>query len=346
MARVQMKDLLEAGVHFGHLTRRWNPKMKPYIYGERNGIYIVDLHQTLEGVETACDFIEKTVAEGGSVLFVGTKKQAQEAMAEAATSCGMFHVTHRWLGGMLTNFQTIRESIFRLKKLKEMERTGDLDRRPKKEAAGLREQRDKLERVLGGIEDMPGMPSALFVVDLREEHIAVKEARRLGIPIVAVVDTNCDPDDVDYVIPGNDDAIRAIKLIAQTVADTVIDACLQRDKTLAESGQRPNPVDMVRHQRQGLDARLRGEEEAAAPAAEAVEVDAEQRAAELEALAAASIAAEDDIAFVAEEPAATAPVADAAPVAEPAVSAAPAVAPADEPAAEAPAADAPTDEPA
>lgn len=346
MARIQMKDLLEAGVHFGHLTRRWNPKMKPYIYGERNGIYIVDLHQTLEGVEAACDYIEKVVAEGGSVLFVGTKKQAQEAMAEAAASCGMFHVTHRWLGGMLTNFQTIRESIFRLKRLKEMERTGDLERRPKKEAAGLREQRDKLERVLGGIEDMPSMPSVLFVIDLREEHIAVKEARRLGIPIVAVVDTNCDPDDVDYVIPGNDDAIRAIKLIAQTVADAIIDACLQRDKTLAESGQRPNPIDQVRRMRQDVDPRLRGADEAAGADAEADEVDAEQQAAELEALAAATIAAEDDIAFVAEEPAAAAPT----PVAEPAVSAAPAVAP-EAPAAPAapaaePAADAPTDEPA
>ncbi len=244
MARVSMKDLLEAGVHFGHLTRRWNPKMKPYIYGERNGIYIVDLHQTLKGVEAACDFIEATVKAGGSVLFVGTKKQAQDAMAQAARQCGMFHVTHRWLGGMLTNFQTIRESIHRLKSYKEMERTGAMERRPKKEAAGLREERSKLERVLGGIEDMPGMPSVLFVVDLKEEHIAIKEARKLRIPVVAVVDTNCDPEDADYVIPGNDDAIRAIKLIAQTVAETVVQACLERDKSLAEGAVRANAVDM------------------------------------------------------------------------------------------------------
>jgi len=267
LARVSMKDLLEAGVHFGHLTRRWNPKMKTYIYGERNGIYIVDLHQTLKGVEAACDFIQQTVGGGGAVLFVGTKKQAQEAMAQAAERCGMFHVTHRWLGGMLTNFQTIRESINRLKQLKEMERTGIIDRRPKKEAAALREERAKLERVLGGIEDMPGMPAALFIIDLKEERIAVAEARRLKIPIVAVVDTNCDPDDADYVIPGNDDAIRAIKLIAQTVSETVIAAAQERDKALGEGVLRANAVDMVRRHRQNLDERLRGRP-AAEPGAE------------------------------------------------------------------------------
>ncbi|MBI5833168.1 MAG: 30S ribosomal protein S2 [Armatimonadetes bacterium] len=309
MARVSMKDLLEAGVHFGHLTRRWNPKMKPYIYGERNGIYIVDLHQTLKGVESACDFIESTVKSGGSVLFVGTKKQAQDAMAQAARQCGMFHVTHRWLGGMMTNFQTIRESIHRLKMLKEMERSGAMARRPKKEAAGLREESAKLERVLGGIEDMPGMPSVLFVVDLKEEHIAIKEARKLRIPVVAVVDTNCDPEDADYVIPGNDDAIRAIKLIAQTVAETVVQACLERDKSLSEGVVRANAVDMVRKHRESIDPRLRGitepESEVAAPVTEAAAEEA----------AVAAIIEADDVTFVAEEAVEEAPVVVAEPAA-------------------------------
>jgi small subunit ribosomal protein S2 len=292
MARISMKELLEAGVHFGHLTRRWNPKMKSYIYGERNGIYIVDLHQTLKGVETACDFIQETVNNGGSVLFVGTKKQAQEAMAQAAEACGMFHVTHRWLGGMLTNFQTIRDSIHKLKTLKELQSSGALDRRPKKEAAGLREEMDKLERVLGGIEDMPGMPSALFIVDLKEERIAVAEARKLRIPIVAVVDTNCDPEDADYVIPGNDDAIRAIKLIATCVSETVIEGCLERDRQVAEGAMRANAVDMVRRHRENVDPRLKGHPGKADVAAEAIS-EAEQEAA-----AVAAISESDDVAFV------------------------------------------------
>jgi small subunit ribosomal protein S2 len=299
MARISMKELLEAGVHFGHLTRRWNPKMKPYIYGERNGIYIVDLHQTLKGVETACDFIQATVAGGGAVLFVGTKKQAQDAMADAAKQCGMFHVTHRWLGGMLTNFQTIRDSINKLKTLKEMEASGALDRRPKKEAAALREERDKLNRVLGGIEDMPGMPAVLFIVDLKEERIAVAEARKLHIPIVAVVDTNCDPDDADYVIPGNDDAIRAIKLVANCVAETVVEACLERDRNVAEGATRATAVDLVRRHRADVDPRLKGHPAVAAADDEAeVEVDLGEAAEPvLDDEVAAAFTTAEDVAF-------------------------------------------------
>lgn len=259
MARVSMKDLLEAGAHFGHLTRRWNPKMKTYIYGERNGIHIVDLHQTLKGVESACDFIYQQVLGGGTVLFVGTKKQAQESVREAAQRCGMFFIAHRWLGGMLTNFQTIRESINKLKNLREMDRQGLLERRPKKEAAQLREQADKLERTLGGIEDLPGMPSVIFVIDLKEEYIAVREARRLHIPVVAIVDTNCDPDEADHVIPGNDDAIRAIKLITDTIAETVVEATQEREKGIGEGTIRASIVDQLRRQRQELDPRLRPE---------------------------------------------------------------------------------------
>ncbi|NUP99654.1 MAG: 30S ribosomal protein S2 [Armatimonadetes bacterium] len=276
MSRVSMKDLLEAGAHFGHLTRRWNPKMRSYIYGERNGIHIIDLHQTLKGVESACDFIYQTVLNGGTVLFVGTKKQAQESVVYAAQRCGMFHVAHRWLGGMLTNFQTIRESINKLKNLREMDRQGILERRPKKEAAQLREAAEKLQRTLGGMEDLPGMPSALFLIDLKEEYIAVREARRLGIPVVAIVDTNCDPDDADYVIPGNDDAIRAIKLITDTVSETIIEATQERENGIHEGTIRSTAVDQIRRQRQDLDERLRpgfqAPEEALEAAAEAESV--------------------------------------------------------------------------
>ncbi len=257
MSRVSMKDLLEAGAHFGHLTRRWNPKMKTYIYGDRNGIHIVDLHQTLKGVEAACDFIYQTTLNGGTVLFVGTKKQAQESTMQGAQRCGMFFVAHRWLGGMLTNFQTIRESINKMKNLREMDRQGLLDRRPKKEAAMMRESYDKLNRTLGGLEDMPGMPSALFVIDVKEEYIAIREAKRLGIPVVAIVDTNCDPDDADYVIPGNDDAIRAIKLVTDTVAETIIEAIQEREKGIADGNIRVSGIDMLRRQRENLDERLR-----------------------------------------------------------------------------------------
>jgi len=221
LASLSMKELLEAGVHFGHQTRRWNPKMKRYIYGARNGIYIVDLHQTLKLFDEAQRFVQEIVAGGGKVLFVGTKKQAQEAIAESAQRCRQYYVNQRWLGGMLTNYTTIRGRVKRLAELNEMQANGTLARLTKKEAALLTEERDKLERYLSGIKDMPQLPDVMVIVDCKKEHLAIAEARRLEIPIVALVDTNCDPDEIDYVIPGNDDAIRAIKLIAGKIADAI-----------------------------------------------------------------------------------------------------------------------------
>jgi len=223
VAVVSMKQLLEAGVHFGHQTRRWNPKMAPYIFTERNGIYILDLQKTVKLLEQAYNFIREVAAEGKSVLFVGTKKQAQESIESEAKRCGMFYVNHRWLGGMLTNFVTISQRIRRLKELEEMENNGMFDVLPKKEVIKLRAEKEKLEKNLGGIKEMRELPGAVFIVDPKKEHIAVREARILGIPIVAIVDTNCDPDEVDYVIPGNDDAIRAIKLITSKIADAVLE---------------------------------------------------------------------------------------------------------------------------
>ena len=223
MASVAMKDLLEAGVHFGHQTRRWNPKMKRYIYGSRNGIYIIDLHQTLKLFDDAQKFVQDTVVGGGTVLFVGTKKQAADAVQEAAVRSRQYFVNARWLGGMLTNFRTIQLRIARLRDLEMMERDGTFLKLTKKEASILGEEKDRLERFLGGIKDMPRLPALLFIVDTKKEHIAVAEARSLGIPIVAIVDTNCDPEEVDYVIPGNDDAIRAIKLISNKIADAIIE---------------------------------------------------------------------------------------------------------------------------
>jgi len=223
VAVVSMKQLLEAGVHFGHQTRRWNPKMAPYIFTERNGIYILDLQKTVKLLEQAYNFIREVAAEGKSVLFVGTKKQAQESIESEAKRCGMFYVNHRWLGGMLTNFATISQRIRRLKELEEMENNGMFDVLPKKEVMKLRAEKEKLEKNLGGIKEMRELPGAVFIVDPKKEHIAVREARILGIPIVAIVDTNCDPDEVDYVIPGNDDAIRAIKLITSKIADAVLE---------------------------------------------------------------------------------------------------------------------------
>ena len=216
-----MKELLEAGVHFGHRTHRWNPKMKRYIYGGRNGIYIIDLHQTLKLFEDARTFIQEIASTGDPILFVGTKKQAQDSVETSAKQCGMYFVSQRWLGGMLTNYRTIQTRIGRLAELNKMETDGTFDALTKKEAAKLREQRDKLERYLGGIKEMPKMPGAIFIVDLKKERIALLEARKLGIPVVAIVDTNCDPDEVDYVIPGNDDAIRAIKLISGKLAEAI-----------------------------------------------------------------------------------------------------------------------------
>ncbi|MGI6552164.1 MAG: 30S ribosomal protein S2 [Clostridia bacterium] len=224
MAVISMKQLLEAGVHFGHQTRRWNPKMAPYIFTERNGIYIIDLQKTVKKMEEAYNFVRDLVSEGKSILFVGTKKQAQESIKEEAERCGMFYVNERWLGGMLTNFQTIRLRINRLHELNRMEEEGRLALLPKKEAAQLLAERDKLQRFLGGIKDMKELPGAVYIVDPRKERIALAEARRLGLPVVAIVDTNCDPDEVDYVIPGNDDAIRAVRLITSKIADAVLEA--------------------------------------------------------------------------------------------------------------------------
>jgi small subunit ribosomal protein S2 len=224
MAVVSMKQLLEAGVHFGHQTKRWNPKMKKYIYDARNDIHIIDLQMTVGLIEEAYKFVHSVVTEGKSVLFVGKKKQAKEAVQSEAERCGMFFANQRWLGGTLTNFQTIRTRVDKLNKLNQMEAIGEFDLLPKKEVIKLKAERDMLERNLGGIKNMRTLPGALFVVDLKVEHIAIKEARTLGIPIVGLVDTNCDPDEVDYVIPGNDDAIRAIKLIASVLANAIIAA--------------------------------------------------------------------------------------------------------------------------
>ncbi|NLM26067.1 MAG: 30S ribosomal protein S2 [Firmicutes bacterium] len=224
MAVISMKQLLEAGVHFGHQTRRWNPKMAEYIFTERNGIYIIDLQKTVRKVEEAYAFIRDIVDQGESVLFVGTKKQAQETIKEEAERCGMFYVNQRWLGGMLTNFKTIKTRIARLQKLEQMKEDGTFNILPKKEVQKLEKELEKLNRFLGGIREMKDLPGALFVVDPRKERIAVAEARKLGIPVVAIVDTNCDPDEADYVIPGNDDAIRAVRLLTATIANAVIEA--------------------------------------------------------------------------------------------------------------------------
>ncbi len=223
MAVVSMKQLLEAGVHFGHQTRRWNPKMAPYIFTERNGIYIIDLQKTVKKLEDAYMFVRQVAENGDEILFVGTKKQAMDSVKEEAERCGMPYVNARWLGGMLTNFTTIKLRIKRLAQLKAMAENGTFDLLPKKEVAKLQLEIDKLEKFLGGITGMKKMPAAMFIVDPRKERIAVAEAKKLGIPIVAIVDTNCDPDEVDYVIPGNDDAIRAVKLIAGAMADAVIE---------------------------------------------------------------------------------------------------------------------------
>ena len=254
MAVVSMKQLLEAGVHFGHQTRRWNPKMATYIFTERNGIYIIDLQKTVKKLDEAYMFVRDIASEGGSILFVGTKKQAGDSVREEAERCGMHYVNARWLGGMMTNFKTIRRRINRLSQLRAMEADGTFDLLPKKEVIKLNLEIEKLEKFLGGIKNMDKLPSALFIVDPRKERIAVAEAKKLGIPIVAIVDTNCDPDEIDYVIPGNDDAIRAVKLISGAMADAVIEG------------------------RQGQMGAAEAEAEAEAEAAE--EADAEEVAAE------------------------------------------------------------------
>ncbi len=240
MGVVSMKQLLEAGVHFGHQTRRWNPKMAEYIFTERNGIYIIDLQKTVKKIEEAYLFIRDIAAEGGNILFVGTKKQAQDAIKEEALRSEMYYVNVRWLGGMLTNFKTIKKSIQKLHNLNKMAEDGTFDLLPKKEVAALQKEMADLEKNLGGIKDMKGIPSAIFIVDPKKEKNAVDEARKLGIPIVAIVDTNCDPDEVDHVIPGNDDAIRAIKLIAATLADAIIEG--KQGEQLTDSSENTEAV--------------------------------------------------------------------------------------------------------
>jgi small subunit ribosomal protein S2 len=241
MAVVTMKEMLDSGVHFGHQTRRWNPKMKRYIFTERNGIYIIDLQQTLSYVDRAYEFVKETVAHGGSVLFIGTKKQAQEAIAEQATRVGMPYVNQRWLGGMLTNFQTVFKRLQRLKELESMEQGGWQGTATKKEQLMLTREKTKLERTLGGVREMSRVPSAVWIVDTKKEHIAVGEARKLGIPVIAILDTNCDPDEVDYKIPGNDDAIRSAALLTRVVADAVADGLVARAAQAADAGRDVKP---------------------------------------------------------------------------------------------------------
>jgi len=233
MSVVSMKQLLEAGVHFGHQTRRWNPKMAPYIFTERNGIHIIDLQKSVVKVDEAYKAVFEIAQQGGTILFVGTKKQAQDTVAEEAMRCGMYYVNERWLGGMLTNFKTIKTRIRRLKDIERMSEDGTFDVLPKKEVIGLRKEWDKLERNLGGIKEMKSLPEVIFVVDPKKEHICIEEAHILHIPLVGIVDTNCDPEELDYVIPGNDDAIRAVKLIVSTMADAVIEA--NQGETMSDS---------------------------------------------------------------------------------------------------------------
>jgi small subunit ribosomal protein S2 len=249
MSQITMKQLLEAGVHFGHQTKRWNPKMKPYIFGARNGIYIIDLQKTVRYFKTAYSFVKDTVSRGEKVLFIGTKKQAQDAIMEESLRAGQFFVNSRWLGGMLTNFATIKGSIDRLKKIEAMAQDGTYQLITKKEALQLEREKAKLEKSLGGIKAMGKLPGAIFVIDPKKEAIAIKEARKLGIPVVAVVDTNCDPDEVDYIIPGNDDAIRAIRLFASRIADACLDGVQEREAALraepeaAEAAEEQAPVE-------------------------------------------------------------------------------------------------------
>src|SRR5689334_15364960 len=241
MAVVTIRQLLESGVHFGHQTRRWNPKMKRFIMTERNGIYIIDLRQTLDYIEKAYSFVRNTVAEGGTVLFVGTKKQAQEAVAEQASRVGMPYVNDRWLGGMLTNFQTVYKRLQRMKELEGMDLTGATANYTKKEALQLSREKDKLSRTLGGLRDMSRTPAAVWIVDTKKEHIAVDEARKLGIPVIAILDTNCDPDEVDFPIPGNDDAIRSAALLTRVVADAVADGLITRSGKSRRGDEKPEP---------------------------------------------------------------------------------------------------------
>jgi small subunit ribosomal protein S2 len=247
-----MKELLEAGVHFGHQVKRWHPKMKKYIFGERNGIYIIDLQKTVKGLEDAYNFIKNVALSGAPVLFVGTKKQSQDSIKEEAQRSGAFYVNQRWLGGMLTNFSTIKKSIEKLKKIEAMKEDGTYDLLPKKEVAALEKARVKLERNLSGIKGLTTFPSALFIVDPKKERIAVAEARKLSVPIVAIVDTNCDPDEIDYVIPGNDDAIRAIKLITSKIADAIIEGKETLSKVAAEEVEKTAVEEKIHQEEAGV----------------------------------------------------------------------------------------------
>ena len=244
MAVVSMKQLLECGVHFGHQTRRWNPKMKPYIFTERNGVYIIDLQKTVRGLDKAYDFIRSTVSEGGHVLFVGTKRQAQETIRDEATRCGQYYINQRWLGGLMTNFPTIRRRVQRMLELRRYDEDNTWEKFNKKETAALRKEQVKLEKYLGGIAKMTAVPDAIFLIDPRREENAIAEARRLGVPVVSIVDTNCDPEMIDYPIPGNDDAIRAIKLITGLMANAVIEGRQGEDDTAGEPQGGDEPVDV------------------------------------------------------------------------------------------------------
>jgi len=300
MAVVTMRQLLESGVHFGHQTRRWNPKMKRFIFTERNGIYIVDLQQSLSYIDRAYDFVSQTVAHGGSILFVGTKKQAQEPVAEQAARVGMPYVNQRWLGGMLTNFSTVHKRLQRLKELEQI----DFDDvaasgLTKKELLVLRREKDKLAKTLGGIRDMAKVPSAIWVVDTNKEHLAVDEARKLGIPVVAILDTNCDPDLVDYPIPGNDDAIRAVQLLTRVIADAAADGLLKRHsgRTAAAEGAPADAEPLAEWEREllaGAEAQVQQSESAAAPAAVQAEAPTAAEAVTTDAPAEQAAAAADD----------------------------------------------------
>jgi small subunit ribosomal protein S2 len=317
-----MKELLEAGVHFGHQTKRWNPKMKPFIFGERNGIYIIDLQKTLRQFRLAASEVTRLTGNGKKVLFVGTKKQAQDAVREEAERSGMYFVTHRWLGGLLTNFATIRRSIQRLKELDEMKAEGEYAGRSKKEIIKLEKERIKLERVLCGIKDMSDLPQAIFVVDPKKEKIAVAEANRLGIPVVAVVDTNCDPDDVSHVIPGNDDAIRSIRLFASRIADAVLEGKGAWDRKQAEEAKERAAEEERKRAQKEAEEKARREAKAKAEA----EKKAAAEAAAAAAKAAKAAKAEEKLAETDEAPAETPAEAPA----ETAVEEAPAAADAEE----------------
>ena len=275
MAVISMKQLLDAGAHFGHQTRRWNPKMRRFIFTDRNGIYIIDLQQTLTYIDQAYEFVKETVAHGGTVLFVGTKKQAQEAIAEEAAKVGMPYVNQRWLGGMLTNFQTVHQRLLRLKELESMEQSGGFEGRTKKEILMLTREKNKLERTLGGMRDMTKVPSVVWVVDTNKEHIAVGEARKLNIPVVAILDTNCDPDVVDYPIPANDDAIRSVAVLTRVIASAVAEGLKARSQAGKATGEAAEPLaEWETEQLDQVTGETAAAETAEAPAAEATEAPA------------------------------------------------------------------------